>query len=91
MVHIALLGDSIFDNASYVGNVGMPVIEHLQRRIPADWKTTLAARDGSITTDVPEQVVEYSGHVQERLKEIKTCRFVTPRHVRACFAFRRPA
>jgi hypothetical protein len=55
MTHIVLLGDSIFDNASYV-NAGEDVIHHLRRKIPSTWKATLLAIDGSITTDVNEQI-----------------------------------
>jgi len=55
MTHIVLLGDSIFDNAPYV-NSGEDVIHHLRRKIPSTWKATLLAIDGSIATDVNEQV-----------------------------------
>jgi hypothetical protein len=55
MTHIVLLGDSIFDNAPYV-NAGEDVIHHLKRKIPATWKATLLAIDGSITRDVSKQV-----------------------------------
>ncbi len=51
--HVALLGDSIFDNASYVG--GEPdVAEHLRRLLP-EWRVTLCAVDGSTTGDVGVQ------------------------------------
>lgn len=54
MKHIVLLGDSIFDNAAYV-NGGPDVIEHLHSLLPQDWKATLLAVDGSVTTDVISQ------------------------------------
>jgi hypothetical protein len=46
--HIALLGDSIFDNRAYTG--GKPdVIAHLRPMVPPGWKASLLAIDGSIT------------------------------------------
>jgi hypothetical protein len=54
--HIALLGDSIFDNAAYTN--GLPdVITHLRRLLPAETTATLLAIDGSTTTDVVETQV----------------------------------
>jgi hypothetical protein len=55
MRHITLIGDSIFDNKTYVGE-GRSVIEHLQAQKPNEWTVTLRAVDGSITTDVAAQV-----------------------------------
>jgi hypothetical protein len=55
MNHVVLLGDSIFDNAAYVGG-GPAVITQLQQRLPQGWKATLLAVDGSITTDVLQQL-----------------------------------
>jgi lysophospholipase L1-like esterase len=55
MNHIVLLGDSIFDNAAYV-NGDPDVCEHLTSMLPQDWKATLLALDGSVTTDVMSQV-----------------------------------
>jgi len=55
MNHVVLLGDSIFDNAAYVH--GSPdVITHLNSILPQDWKATLLAVDGSISTDVISQI-----------------------------------
>jgi hypothetical protein len=55
MHHVVLLGDSIFDNAAYVD--GSPdVITHLNSILPQDWKATLLAVDGSISTDVIGQI-----------------------------------
>ena len=53
--HIILLGDSIFDNAGYVGS-GESVIEQLQANLPEDCKATLLAVDGDITSDVYSQI-----------------------------------
>ena len=53
-LHLVLLGDSIFDNAIYVP--GEPaVINHLQNIIPWDWRATLLAHDGDVTTNVAGQ------------------------------------
>ncbi|HBJ38640.1 MAG TPA: lipase [Planctomycetaceae bacterium] len=51
MSHIVLLGDSIFDNESYVSN-GHSVIEHLNQLLPSDWRATLLAVDGAISDSV---------------------------------------
>ncbi len=55
MSHVVLLGDSIFDNASYVP--GRPsVIQHLVRLLPAGWRATLLAVDGDVTAGVADQL-----------------------------------
>ncbi len=55
MKHLVLLGDSIFDNAAYVG--GAPdVIRQVRQRLPHGSKATLEAVDGSTTRDVREQL-----------------------------------
>jgi hypothetical protein len=55
MSHVVLLGDSIFDNAAYVG-AGPDVIRQLRGLLPAEWKATLLAVDGSVTTSVSRQL-----------------------------------
>ena len=55
MTHVALLGDSIFDNAAYVGG-GADVVTHLRRRPPAGRGATLLAADGSVVADVHGQL-----------------------------------
>ena len=53
--HIVLLGDSIFDNATYTG--GEPdVLQHLRAILPEGWDTTLCAVDGSTTGDLMDQL-----------------------------------
>jgi hypothetical protein len=53
--HIALLGDSIFDNAAYTN--GEPdVVTHLRTRLPEGWRATLLAVDGSTTESIPDQL-----------------------------------
>lgn len=56
MKHIVLAGDSIFDNAAYVGG-GPDVISHLRQQMPGDWKATLKAVDGSVIRGVQKQIV----------------------------------
>ncbi len=57
MNHIILLGDSIFDNAAYVDE-GPDVIRQLTVISPSDFKATLLAVDGSVTTNVIDQIPE---------------------------------
>ena len=57
MKHLVLLGDSIFDNAAYVPG-GPDVIQQLKSILPQDWQATLLAVDGSVTTDVIDQIAE---------------------------------
>jgi hypothetical protein len=53
--HIALVGDSIFDNSAYVP--GQPaVIDQLRSILPDRSTATLLAKDGSITAEVVEQL-----------------------------------
>lgn len=55
MGHIALVGDSIFDNASYVPG-GPSVIEHLRKALKPGWNATLLAVDGAVAEDVAPQL-----------------------------------
>ena len=57
MTHIVLLGDSIFDNQAYVGNLP-DVAAHLQNLIPQDWQATLKAIDGSVAENISRQILE---------------------------------
>jgi hypothetical protein len=58
--HIALIGDSIFDNGEYVP--GEPtVLEQLRVALPGGWQATLLAVDGASATDVREQLARISG------------------------------
>lgn len=53
--HVVLLGDSIFDNAAYIG--GEPdVLAQLQRVLPRGWEGSLQARDGATTAGVAAQL-----------------------------------
>ena len=52
--HLVLLGDSIFDNASYVPD-GLSVIEQLRGMLPAEDRASLVAVDGStVASTVPQ-------------------------------------
>ena len=55
MYHIVLLGDSIFDNAAYVGG-GPDVIRQLRGLLPAGWRASLLAVDGARTSAVADQL-----------------------------------
>jgi hypothetical protein len=60
MNHLVLLGDSILDNAAYVP--GRPaVVDQVRHRLPADWKVTLSARDGSVISEVIAQLTHLPG------------------------------
>jgi hypothetical protein len=50
------LGDSIFDNAAYVGWRAPDVIRQVRQRLPHGWKATLKAVDGSMVQDVRGQL-----------------------------------
>src|SRR5687768_10561014 len=54
MYHIVLVGDSILDNNAYVAS-GQAVIDHLREMLPAGWKATLLAVDGSTISDIHSQ------------------------------------
>jgi len=55
MPHVALLGDSIFDNAAYVRG-GPDVVTHLRGILPAGWKASLLAVDGAVIDGVARQL-----------------------------------
>lgn len=55
MTHILLLGDSVFDNAPYVGG-GADVVTHLRALVPEGWRATLKAVDGSVVNHVSWQL-----------------------------------
>ncbi|HYC02262.1 MAG TPA: SGNH/GDSL hydrolase family protein [Azospirillaceae bacterium] len=55
-----LLGDSIFDNAAYVG--GAPdVVRQLAPKLPPGWKAELLAVDGAVMAGVPGQLRRLPG------------------------------
>lgn len=54
-MHVALLGDSTFDNAAYTGG-GPDVVTHLRGLLGASGRATLLARDGAVIGDVYDQM-----------------------------------
>jgi hypothetical protein len=52
--HVVLLGDSVFDNAAYVGSAP-DVRRQLSAILPKDFQATLLARDGAVMADVAAQ------------------------------------
>ncbi len=53
--HLALLGDSILDNGAYTSG-GPDVVTHLRSLLPAGWRATLLALDGSLVADLDGQL-----------------------------------
>jgi hypothetical protein len=53
--HLVLLGDSILDNGAYTDG-GPDVVTHLRGMVPAGWRATLLALDGSLIGDLEEQL-----------------------------------
>ncbi|WP_336490841.1 SGNH/GDSL hydrolase family protein [Methylobacterium nigriterrae] len=60
MPHVVLLGDSVFDNAAYVGG-GSDVVQQVRAVLPDDWQATLLAVDGNVINDVPSQLGRLPG------------------------------
>ncbi len=61
MAHIVLLGDSIFDNRSYVRPGEPDVVRQLQARLRRSDRATLRAVDGATTAGVPGQLARIPG------------------------------
>ncbi|HYP02416.1 MAG TPA: SGNH/GDSL hydrolase family protein [Pyrinomonadaceae bacterium] len=55
MQHVILLGDSILDNASYVGAGEPDVVRQFREELPRGWQATLRAVDGSRIRHVAAQ------------------------------------
>ncbi len=55
MNHLVLLGDSILDNAAYVGG-DLAVIDQVRSALPMGWKASLLAIDGSTAAQVHSQL-----------------------------------
>jgi hypothetical protein len=53
--HIALLGDSIFDNAAYTEG-GPDVVTQLASMLPSGWRASLLAMDGAMMEDLGHQL-----------------------------------
>ncbi len=60
--HVALLGDSIFDNRAYTR--GEPdVVSHLRSMLPPEWQASLFAVDGDVTRQLAAQLARVSTDV----------------------------
>jgi hypothetical protein len=69
MRHIALLGDSIFDNAAYTR--GAPdVVTHLRTLLSPEWSATLCAVDGATTTSLEAQLARVPENVSHVIVSI---------------------
>jgi hypothetical protein len=55
MIHIILLGDSVFDNAAYVSR-DPDVLRQLEQMLPQGRKATLLARDGAVISEIGNQL-----------------------------------
>jgi hypothetical protein len=55
MPHLALLGDSIFDNAQYTSG-GPDVVSQVRNLLPPGWGASLLAVDGPTTVNIPDQM-----------------------------------
>lgn len=58
--HVALLGDSIFDNAAYVRG-GPDVVTQLREELPSGWSASLLAVDGASIAGVARQLDRLPG------------------------------
>ncbi len=56
MPHLVLLGDSVFDNASYVA-AGRATIHAFEAHVPPGWRVTLLAQDGSTIDEIGRQLM----------------------------------
>jgi lysophospholipase L1-like esterase len=54
--HVVLLGDSVFDNAAYVGRGEPDVVAQLREALPRGWQASLRAVDGAVLAVVPAQL-----------------------------------
>ncbi len=61
-VHIALIGDSIFDNGVYTDG-GPDTVSHLRRMMGDTGHATMLAMDGATTHMIPNQVARLPEHV----------------------------
>lgn len=61
MDHVVLLGDSVFDNGSYVRPGEPDVVAQVRARLPKGWRATMVAVDGAVTTGVERQLARIPG------------------------------
>jgi hypothetical protein len=72
MEHIVLLGDSIFDNASYV-KAGTEVSARLQAVLGDGHRVSLLARDGSVLADMVAQVARLQDLPEPATRLVVSC------------------
>src|SRR5690348_15322819 len=60
--HVVLLGDSVFDNAAYVGK-DPPLQTQLEHLLPKGHRVTLLAKDGAVIADLGWQLNRLPGDV----------------------------
>lgn len=69
MAHLALIGDSIFDNAAYT--VGGPaVIKQVRKHLPIGWRATLGAVDGARIDGVAAQLARLPADVDRLIVSV---------------------
>jgi hypothetical protein len=93
MIHIILLGDSVFDNAAYVSR-DPDVLRQLEQMLPQGRKATLLARDGAVISEVGNQL---RGLPSDARRQADLLQFVCgldkgfnfPEHFKFLFQFRR--
>ncbi|HZH11810.1 MAG TPA: SGNH/GDSL hydrolase family protein [Microvirga sp.] len=56
MSHVVLLGDSVFDNGHYVRPGEPDVFAQLRAKLPQEWRATMCAVDGALTTSIERQL-----------------------------------
>ena len=56
MNHVVLLGDSVLDNGAYVKSGEPDVLAQVQSKLPKDWRATMNAVDGAVTSSVGRQL-----------------------------------
>jgi len=65
---VVLLGDSVFDNGSYVEEGEADVLTHLRKELrPHNQDAVLLARDGAVSSDVVEQMSHLISHKPSHL------------------------
>lgn len=67
--HIAMAGDSIFDNDGYVPN-GPGVIEQLRASMPEDWSAIKIAVDGDCIRHVYSRVEDFPSYITDLVLSI---------------------
>jgi hypothetical protein len=72
MEHIVLLGDSIFDNSSYVA-AGTEVSAQLRARLGAGYRVSLLARDGAVLADMMMQIAHLQNLSDPATRLVVSC------------------